>query len=269
MGRQPGPPAARPSPAEPARRGGRRGRPRTAPAGAAFPEALAKSLVLVHGGMAQNVGPILNMVTEKYLLRGRAEWLARQEALGIFDEIVDCVAPFGRPRTRTGHDPQLGRAAEADHPLGDQRLHRDDHPRGRGAALGDDFWGFLMLGGMAGGGMAFFVAPERHDEFQDRIAAIMRQAKAELDDALPFAMEPVVYDFRINPGGTVATLDSGSDAMMPPAYYALQVPRMIAAPAGSIPASAAGGRRPFRQPTPPIRRTSSSCSGRWSITSSP
>ena len=61
-----------------------------------------------------------------------------------------------------------------------------------------------MLGGMSGGGMAFFVAPHRHDEFQDEIAAIMRRVKASLDDALPFAMEPVVYDFRINPRGTWA-----------------------------------------------------------------
>ena len=43
-----------------------------------LPDALARSLVLVHGGMAQNVGPILNMVTAKYLLRGRDEWAARQ-----------------------------------------------------------------------------------------------------------------------------------------------------------------------------------------------
>ena len=35
---------------------------------------LQDSLVLVHGGMAQNVGPILEMVTEKYLLRSQAEW---------------------------------------------------------------------------------------------------------------------------------------------------------------------------------------------------
>ena len=35
---------------------------------------LQDSLVLVHGGMAQNVGPILEMVTEKYLLRSEAEW---------------------------------------------------------------------------------------------------------------------------------------------------------------------------------------------------
>ena len=61
-----------------------------------------------------------------------------------------------------------------------------------------------MLGGMSGGGMAFFVAPHRHDEFQDQIAAIMKRVKASLDDALPFAMEPVVYDFRINPHGTFA-----------------------------------------------------------------
>ena len=39
---------------------------------------LQDSLVLVHGGMAQNVGPILEMVTEKYLLRSGPEWIARQ-----------------------------------------------------------------------------------------------------------------------------------------------------------------------------------------------
>src|SRR5207302_10545934 len=48
---------------------------------------LEDSLVLVHGGMAQNVGPILEMVTEKYLLREERERAARQEALGIYEEI--------------------------------------------------------------------------------------------------------------------------------------------------------------------------------------
>ena len=45
-------------------------------------------LVLVHGGMAQNVGPILEMVTEKYLLRCDAEWKARHSMLGILNEIL-------------------------------------------------------------------------------------------------------------------------------------------------------------------------------------
>ena len=39
---------------------------------------LQQSLVLVHGGMAQDVGPILEMVTEKYLLRSEKEWRGSQ-----------------------------------------------------------------------------------------------------------------------------------------------------------------------------------------------
>ncbi|HTS69810.1 MAG TPA: UTP--glucose-1-phosphate uridylyltransferase, partial [Terriglobia bacterium] len=49
---------------------------------------LQESLVLVHGGMAQDVGPILEMVTEKYLLRTETEWQARGEAGRIFDALL-------------------------------------------------------------------------------------------------------------------------------------------------------------------------------------
>src|SRR5262249_19328688 len=52
---------------------------------------LQESLVLVHGGMAQNVGPILEMVTEKYLLRLGAEWKARQSMLGILQDILGAL----------------------------------------------------------------------------------------------------------------------------------------------------------------------------------
>ena len=65
--------------------------PRTDAPGASFAEALASSMVLVHGGMAQNVGPILNMVTAKYLLRDEAEWEARREALRIFEGVAESV----------------------------------------------------------------------------------------------------------------------------------------------------------------------------------
>jgi hypothetical protein len=121
-------------------------------------------------------------------------------------------------------------------------------------AMGDDLWGFLMLGGMSGGGMAFFVAPHRHDEFQERILTIMRQVKAQLDDALPFAMEPVVYDFQINPRGTWAELETGGSAMMPPRYYTLQVPRI----SPQEPARSTVSRRPMSitSPTTAPPRTS-------------
>ena len=54
-------------------------------------QALQDSLILVHGGMAQNVGPILEMVTEKYLLRSEAEWIGRTEAIGVVEEILELL----------------------------------------------------------------------------------------------------------------------------------------------------------------------------------
>ena len=199
-----------------------------------FPERLAKSLVLVHGGMAQNVGPILNMVTAKYLLRGQDEWRARLDALEIFKRILASVhssdvRELGSLTTQNWDGPLKQIIPWVTNAFTESII------RAARSALGKDFWGFLMLGGMSGGGMAFFVAPHRHDEFQEQIAAIMKRAKAALDDALPFAMEPVVYDFRINAHGTFATLDTGTNAMMPPPYYTIQVPRMIAAGTSGLP----------------------------------
>ena len=43
--------------------------------------------MLVHGGMAQDVGPVLEMVTEKYLLRWKPSGRA-VDAMEILDEIV-------------------------------------------------------------------------------------------------------------------------------------------------------------------------------------
>jgi hypothetical protein len=55
----------------------------------------------------------------------------------------------------------------------------------------------------------------------------MQTTKSELQQALPFAMEPVVYDFAINEHGTVADLLQGEAALMPSGYYALTVPALL------------------------------------------
>jgi UDP-N-acetylglucosamine pyrophosphorylase/galactokinase/mevalonate kinase-like predicted kinase len=203
------------------------------PSDAPFHDLLAQSLVLVHGGMAQNVGPILNMVTAKYLLRSRDEWVARQDALRVFEEIVRAVrrgdVPSVGSLTTRNWDGPLKRII----PWVSNRFTEEIIGKAK-AVLGEDFWGFLMLGGMSGGGMGFFVAPHRQQEFRQQISAIMRDVKGSLDDALPFAMEPVVYDFSINPRGTWAELKLGAEAVMPTRYYTLQVASMIEGGVGAV-----------------------------------
>jgi hypothetical protein len=187
---------------------------------------LRDSLVLVHGGMAQNVGPILEMVTEKYLLRSAAEWQGRQEALGILAQILDAlrdgdIARVGAMTTRNFQGPIQTIIPWASTYYTERLIEQVR------AAFGADFWGFWMLGGMSGGGMGFIFAPARKAEAQARLQEIMSATKRELKDALPFAMEPVVYDFAINENGTFADLLTGADALMPSGYYALTVPELL------------------------------------------
>jgi hypothetical protein len=187
---------------------------------------IQESLVLVHGGMAQNVGPILEMVTEKYLLRSDAEWKARQSMLGILDEILGAlhhgqVQRIGAATTRNFTGPiqtiiPWASNAFTERLITEMRQEFQEH-----------FWGFWMLGGMSGGGMGFIFAPEQKEQAQKRLQEVMSHAKRELQHALPFAMEPVVYDFAINESGTWAELQHGPAALMPAGYYTLLVPGLL------------------------------------------
>ena len=72
-------------------------------------------------------------------------------------------------------------------------------------ALGEDYWGFWMLGGMSGGGMGLIVAPEAQAAAKVTIADILKTLKARFENALPFAIDPVIYDFSINQKGSAAS----------------------------------------------------------------
>lgn len=189
-------------------------------------EHLQQSLVLVHGGMAQNVGPILEMVTEKYLLRSEPEWAARKQAISILDQILgalkrDDVREIGAATTRNFSGPIQTIIPWATNLYTETLIER---VRDR---FGSDFWGFWMLGGMSGGGMGFIFAPDRKTDAQQFLQETMGTAKRELQSALPFAMEPVVYDFAINPQGTSARLLKDDAALLPPGYYAFMAPQWL------------------------------------------
>jgi hypothetical protein len=199
---------------------------------------LQDSLVLVHGGMAQDVGPILEMVTEKYLLRSEAEWRGRQQAMAILDEVVALlkqgdVPAIGAATHRNFHGPIQTIIPWAGNLYTDRLIQQVR------AEFGGDFWGFWMLGGMAGGGMGFIFDPARKPAAQERLQAIMSATKRQMEAAVPFAMEPVVYDFAINERGTWAELLDGEAALMPAGYYPLTVPGLLRREPHTLPA----GRR--------------------------
>ena len=182
--------------------------------------------MLVHGGMAQDVGPILEMVTEKYLLRCETEWLGRRLALSLLDEITDHlqkgdIRALGGCLQRNFEGPIQSIIPWAANLYTNTLI---DRVRGE---FGDDFWGFWMLGGMSGGGMGFIFSPESKPQAQTRMHAIMSETRRLMERSIPFAMEPVVYEFAINEHGTQADLLSGNDALMPPGYYTLLVPPLI------------------------------------------
>jgi len=187
---------------------------------------LQDSLVLVHGGMAQNVGPILEMVTEKYLLRSEAEWQARLSMLAILDEILAAL--------RRGDIPSLGGSTTKNFSGPIQtiipwatNLFTQTLIQRVQSEFGKNFLGFWMLGGMSGGGMGFIFDAAHKAAGQTRLQEIMSQTKRELEHALPFAMEPVVYDFAINEKGTWADILHGQSALLPQGYYALIMPQLL------------------------------------------
>ncbi len=194
---------------------------------------LQECLVLVHGGMAQNVGPILEMVTEKYLLRSEAEWEGRKQALTVLDQIlaalrVGDVKGVGGATTWNFFGPIQTIIPWA------SNLYTETLIAKVRLAFGETFHGFWMLGGMSGGGMGFIFSPERRAEAQARLLEIMAETKRELENALPFAMEPVVYDFSINERGTSAELLTGPAALFPAGYYALTVPQLLRTDPGAL-----------------------------------
>ena len=187
---------------------------------------LQNSLVMVHGGMAQDVGPILEMVTEKYLLRSKAEWNGRKKAMVIFDSILEDL--------KRGNVQSIGQLTQKNFfgPIQTiipwaTNLFTENLIKEVKEKYGADFWGFWMMGGMSGGGMGFIFNPKIKKKAQVEIQILMSGLKNELKDSVPFAMEPVVYDFEINEKGSFSELLENEKALMPGAYYSIITPGLI------------------------------------------
>ena len=214
-------------------------------------KSLQNSLVLVHGGMAQDVGPILEMVTERYLLRSEGEWDARQEAHGIFDRVA--------ASSESRRSPTVGACTDANYEGPIQTIipwagnfFTDTLIDRTRETFGDRFRGFWMLGGMAGGGMGFMFDPEAGAK--RRLAGrTMLACKRQLESQFRSRMDPVVYDFAINERGTWAELLPAKESTSPEPTTACVVPQLVRAGTPAIarrPASRTADRwARHREPT--------------------
>jgi hypothetical protein len=220
--------------------------------------ALEDSLILIHGGMAANVGPILEMVTERYLLRSLREWQARKASLACTADMLEAL--------RAGDMRRLGRLT-TEHFFGPlkavipwasnaftERLIAEvsgaiEQAHGAAAAdtpaasvgtarLGDAFWGFWMLGGMSGGGMGLIVNPQLREAVKPALREILLRLKRTYERSLPFAMDPVIYDFKVNPHGSTGrkalpgAADGAAEQAFLREYFRLQLPDLLRNPPG-------------------------------------
>ncbi len=189
-------------------------------------QALLDSLILIYGGMAQNVGPILEMVTEKYLVRAEREWQARQRAIEIFEGIVAALQAGDIRRMAALTTENFTGPLQTIIPWCTNRFTEEMIAKCR-ERWGEQFWGFLMLGGMSGGGMGFFFDPAVQAQAKPWLLETLVATKRGLQDRLPFAMDPVVYDFRINDAGSWCSMLNGAEAVMPDGYYSILAPKLI------------------------------------------
>jgi hypothetical protein len=206
-------------------------------------ERLRESLVLVHGGLAQNVGPILEMVTERYLLRSGVEWRARAATKEVLAAIETALRDgdmraLGRATHRNFDGPLTAIIPQATNAFTERLIER---VRGR---FGERFFGFWMLGGMSGGGMGLLFDPRAKPAALSELPDLLRSVAREFDRALPFAMDPVVYDFAIDERGSSADLVT-DDAPLPLEYYALRLPRLLRADPREMPAETRAELRRF------------------------
>ena len=187
---------------------------------------LQDSLVMVHGGMAQDVGPILEMVTEKYLLRSEKEWEGRLNAIDLFDKVTGELSEgridnIGALTQENFNGPIQTIIPWSSNLFTETLIQRVKEE------YGSQFWGFWMMGGMSGGGMGFMFDPNVKNKAQDWLQIIMSEIKSTMETAIPFAMNPVVYDFSINETGSSSEFLSGEKAILPEGYYTLVAPGLL------------------------------------------
>jgi len=166
-------------------------------------EEILSSLVLANGGTGQDVGPVLKMITEQYVLRSSVAWQARQRTERRYDAIFAALI--------SGNIRRLGRLESEDFadrrliaPLSNNAYHERVYKNLQNT-FKEDLWGYDSTGGRAGAGGIFFVAPSVRKGFENAFVQCSLQVQYELAGQMHFNSTPGIYHFEINQKGAQAT----------------------------------------------------------------
>ena len=179
---------------------------------------IEQSLLVFHGGMSGNVGPILEQVTTQHLLGWTKARAARDELVATFPLIEEAMI--------AGDTKLLGSLTQKifDGPLrsiipGVDNAFTQACIAAARQHFGSDFWGFCMLGGMSGGGMAMWVNPAARATVEAAWPAILVEISNAFQHSMPFVITPVACRIAINERGTWSSLQQDKQALMSAAYY--------------------------------------------------
>ena len=155
-----------------------------------------------------------------------AEWEARGQAIRFFDDVVKKLIDGDIKSIGTFTDKNFSGPIRTIVPWTTNIYTESLIERVR-KEFREDFWGFWMMGGMSGGGMGFIFDPQVKKKAMESLQIILQETKKKFEKAVPFAMDPVVYEFSINEKGSESILLTKDKALMSQWYYILRSPALL------------------------------------------
>lgn len=162
-------------------------------------ESILSSLVLVNGGTGQDVGPVLRMITEKYILKDKIAWNSRIKTENRFDKILSSLLK--------GDLREIGHLEEEDFydrtkisMLSNNLYHQKVFTHLK-EIFKDDLWGYDSTGGRAGAGGIFIINPKCREQFEKAFLTVSQQVQEELKGQMHFSSGPMIYKYEINKKG--------------------------------------------------------------------
>ena len=165
---------------------------------------LLADMVLVHGGMSINVSNTLKDVTNKYLVREKSAATARKGLIEKYAELQKAILVCAGKEIAAITDSIFSNELQEIIPYVTNK-YTETIRENMQKEFGNDYYGFMMIGGLSGGGMVFWVNGEQTDRYK-RVESVLLNSQCECEGEFDFVSPPIVYNFEINEKGTVGFL---------------------------------------------------------------